>query len=114
MSIQEEAFEAIAEAAPLSDLDTAVANFHAIDMARIEEKIFQDVARDAAVAKFRKAFAERSFSERNPELGKMRKCPYCSHRHRAAQIVECKLRIEERDALTPFISKEEVLQALNS
>lgn len=31
---------------------------------------------------FEKAFKQRSFSERNPELGKMIKCQLCGQRHR--------------------------------
>lgn len=38
-----------------------------------------------AVEKFHKAFRQRSFSERNPELGKMIKCALCGRRHRETQ-----------------------------
>lgn len=37
----------------------------------------------AAVDKFDVAFHQRSFSQRNPELGKMIKCASCGHRHRS-------------------------------
>lgn len=39
-----------------------------------------------AKERFEKSFRERSFSGRNPELGKMMKCPFCGMRDRASVI----------------------------
>jgi hypothetical protein len=49
----------------------------------------QEVAQ--AIAKFREALPERSFSGRHPELGRMINCKVCGRRHRA--IPECVERV---------------------
>jgi hypothetical protein len=40
-----------------------------------------------AVKKFREEHAEKSFSQRHPELGKMLNCQFCSRRHRSS--IDC-------------------------
>jgi hypothetical protein len=42
---------------------------------------------EAAAAKFKEAFAERSFSQRNEDLGKMINCHLCGFRHREADPI---------------------------
>jgi hypothetical protein len=39
-----------------------------------------------AIEKFREDFKHRSFSQRNPDLGKMVNCQVCNLRHRSSQI----------------------------
>jgi hypothetical protein len=43
-----------------------------------------------AIDKYKEDFKDRSFSERNPELGKMIKCQVCLRRHRSSIV--CKER----------------------
>lgn len=52
---------------------------------RIDPEVKESV--EAAAEKFRQAFAERSFSERNEDLGKMIDCPFCQIRHRAGDLI---------------------------
>jgi hypothetical protein len=49
-----------------------------------------DLNLQIAVDQFEQAFRDRSFSERNPELGKMIKCDGCGLRHRSSIIHERK------------------------
>jgi hypothetical protein len=53
-----------------------------------EEITVQPVSNEVkqAIAKYREDFKEKSFSGRNPELGKMIKCQICNRRHRTAEI----------------------------
>ena len=48
----------------------------------------EDQKKAALILKFQEAFRARSFSGRNPELGKMTNCPACGLRHRAA-VSQC-------------------------
>ena len=41
-----------------------------------------------AIAKYRKEHAEKSFSQRHPELGKMVNCQFCSRRHRSSIVCQ--------------------------
>lgn len=41
-----------------------------------------------AVESFKQSFRDRSFSGRNPDLGKMIKCRVCTRRHRSSQVCE--------------------------
>lgn len=74
-------------------------NYHA-DMGPVEdsakeivEKIAEEIRQEdlsKAVEKFEESFHDRSFSGRNPELGKMIKCDGCGLRHRSSIIHERK------------------------
>jgi hypothetical protein len=41
-----------------------------------------------AIAKFQDTFQERTYSQRNPDLGKMVNCAVCGMRHRSSQVCE--------------------------
>jgi hypothetical protein len=50
------------------------------------EKFDVNQAVTDAIAKLREDIAERSFSGRHPELGKMKKCQICGLRHRSSIV----------------------------
>ena len=61
-----------------------------------------------AIAKLKIGMADRTFSGRHPELGKMVKCQICLTRHRAAQV--CRQRFVTElvppDGLTSLTKKQ--------
>lgn len=51
-----------------------------------EDKFDVKLEVQKAIEKFRKEFADRSFSQRHPELGRMINCAVCFLRHRSSQV----------------------------
>ena len=61
----------------------------------MEEKFDVNQVVTDAIAKLREDIADRSFSGRHPELGKMIKCQICGLRHRSSIV--CKQRFALRE-----------------
>lgn len=53
-----------------------------------EKPVFPEQTVEDAIKKLREDIADRSFSGRHPELGKMKKCQICQRRHRSSIICE--------------------------
>lgn len=60
---------------------------------------------ETAVTRFKKAFAERSFSQRHEDLGKMINCRVCGRRHRQADPVALLSRAHGKQAFRDLPSR---------
>lgn len=71
-------------------------------MIRINLLSKEEIALADAVSKFQAEQYSKSFSERNPDLGKMIKCQICTRRHRSSQVCEQRFALYEDD--TPVMA----------